>query len=452
MIVFRGDGSDVLLQSTESGFVFPSLEIPRWQRRAETLTMGLQRDWGCDAVCLFSAGDPVTADSPNGIHYEVMECWHDRRRDDGKRWKPIASLAAESFQDEGEFRTLERALRESELYERDPLSPFAKKGWFRELRTWVAGIVRSHRIELTGPSSQYNAGPSFSLIRFETSGPAVWFKAVGEPNQREFPLTLQLVHLFPRYLPELVATRPEWNGWISLEVNGMNLADTGEIALWEKAAAALATLQIASVRKIRSILGAGAHDLRVERLSAQLHPFLSVVTQLMQQQTKVPPQVLSPEQLDLLEERIGDALAWLEELEIPEVLGHTDLNPGNIVVSSDRCVFIDWAEAHVGHPFFSLEYLLEHFRRVGGRNPALESRFTKAYMAPWRQLFSDEVLSDAVTLAPLAAVFAYAVASGAWRDPVRLKDHGVAGYLRSLARRMHREAIQLVQRRPACLS
>jgi ABC-type bacteriocin/lantibiotic exporter with double-glycine peptidase domain len=30
---------------------------------------------------------------------------------------------------------------------------------------------------------------SFSLIRFETDGLALWFKAVGEPNQKEFGIT-----------------------------------------------------------------------------------------------------------------------------------------------------------------------------------------------------------------------------------------------------------------------
>ena len=122
------------------------------------------------------------------------------------------------------------------------------------------------------------------------------------------------------------------------------------------------------------------------------------------------------------------------------------------MVAADRSVFVDWAEAHVGHPFFSFEYLVEHFRRVIGTDVALESRLASSYSAPWRQLFSGEIINEALALAPLAAVFAYAAGNDAWKNQERLEDPRVAGYFRSLARRMNREAIQLADRRSPCLS
>jgi aminoglycoside phosphotransferase (APT) family kinase protein len=172
----------------------------------------------------------------------------------------------------------------------------------------------------------------------------------------------------------------------------------------------------------------------------------------MEQQTKVPPPVLSQQELSLLGVRIEDALTLLEDLGLPEVLGHSDLNPGNIVVAIDRCVFVDWAEAHVGHPFMSFEYLLEHFRRSTGTDIAFESRLARSYSASWRQLFSGEIVAEALALAPLAAVFAYAAGNDAWKNQGRLEDPKVAGYFRSLARRMNREAIRFADRRSPCLS
>ena len=121
-----------------------------------------------------------------------------------------------------------------------------------ELRHWTAHVIRPLGLELTGPLRQYNASPSFSLIRFETNGPAVWFKAVGEPNLREFPITLKLAELFPRFMPEVLGTKPEWNGWLSREVDGQNLGETKDIALWEQAATDLARLQIQSISRIRN--------------------------------------------------------------------------------------------------------------------------------------------------------------------------------------------------------
>ena len=452
LVVLGRDGTEVLLTSGEPGLAFPAVEIPRWERLAENLTTALRRDWGCDAVCLFSPNHSSEDEDSNSGHYEVMECWRGGGHKDKTVWKPIRSLTADSFQDEAEFRLLEQCLHQADRYDLDPSSPFAKRGWLAELRRWTAEVIRPVGLELTGPFCQYNASPSFSLIRFETNGPAVWFKAVGEPNQREFPITLKLSQQFPKYLPELLGARADWNGWLSLEAPGTNLRETPEMALWESAAESLASLQIESIAKPGSILDAGAHDVRTETLSGLLQPFLALIAQLMEQQTKVPPPVMSYQELSLLGVRIEDSLTLLEDLDLPAVLGHSDLNPGNIIVSVADCVFVDWAEAHVGHPFFSFEYLLEHFRRTIGTGVALESRLASSYSAPWRQLFSGEIIAEALALAPLAAVCAYAAGDGAWRNRERLQDPRVAGYFRSLARRMSREAAQFVERRSSCLS
>jgi hypothetical protein len=452
VIVLGRDGTEVLLKIAEAGFAFPAVEIPLWERLAENLTAALTRDLGYDAVCLFTTDHSLEDGNTNGNHYEVMECWRDGGRKDETMWKPIRSLTADSFQKEAEFRILEQCLHQLDRYERDPSSPFARRGWLAELRRWTAGIIRPLGLELTGSFCQYNAGPSFSLIRFETNGPAVWFKAVGEPNQREFPITLKLSQQFPKYLPEFLGARADWNGWLSLEAPGTNLRETREIAFWESAAQSLARLQIESVAKTEAVLDAGVHDLRTETLSGLAQPFLAVVAQLMEQQTKVPPPVLSCAELSLLGVRIQDSLTLLGELRIPDALGHLDLNPGNIIVSADGCAFVDWAEAHVGSPFMSLEYLLEHFRRTIGTDVALQIRLERSFSAPWRQLFSGEIVAEALALAPLAAVFAYAAGNDAWKDQQRLEDPKVAGYFRSLARRMNREAMQFADRRSPCLS
>jgi hypothetical protein len=451
VIVLGRERTEVLLRIAEPGFVFPVVEIPRWERVAENLTRALKRNWGCEAVSLFTPNHSSEHGNSNGKHYEVMECWCDGGRNDKSVWKPIRSLTADSFQNKAEFRTLEQCVHQLNRYERDPSSPFARRGWLAELRRWTAEVIRPLGLELTGPFCQYNASPSFSLIRFETNGPAVWFKAVGEPNQREFPITLKLSQQFPKYLPELLGTRIDWNGWLSREAPGINLGETQETALWERAAESLARLQIESVAKTESILDAGAHDLRTETLSGLVQPFLAVIAQLMEQQTKVPPPILNHE-LSLLGVRIQDSLTLLGELGIPDVLGHLDPNPGNIIVSADGCAFIDWAEAHVGHPFMSFEYLLEHFRRTIGTDIALETRLRRSFITPLREVFSGEVIAEALALAPLAAVFAYGAGNDTWKDQQHLTEPKLAGYFRSLARRMNREAMQFTDRRSPCLS
>ena len=451
VIVLGRNREDVLLRVSQAGSFLPSVELPRWQRQAEHLTAALRRDFGCDAICLFTPENPSSGIESNGIHYEVMECWQDEGRAGGSVWKPIDSLVERSFQDNSEFRMIGQCLRELDCYEQDLASPFVKRGWFAELRNWTAEILRSHGLELTGRFHQYNASPSFSLIRFETSGPAVWFKAVGEPNQREFPITLQLAELFPTFTSEILGTQPGWNGWLSREAPGTNLGDTKDIALWERAARGLARLQIESIPKSEPVFDSGAHDLRPDALMASVDPFFDLVAQLMEEQTKTPPPTLSRQELNLLKLRIEDSLTLLEDLRIANTLGHLDLNPGNIIVCADRSIFVDWAEAYLGHPFLSFQYLLEHFRRAVLASPEFESRLMEAYKAPWQNLVPAEIVDKALILASLAAVFAYAAGTGAWRDQQRLRDPNLAGYFRALARRMNREAIGFIERRSPCL-
>jgi len=451
VIVFGRDGTEILLNHSDAGFSLLSVEIPRWERVAENLTAIVKQESHCDAVCLFSPKCSPEGVTSNIDHYEVMECWRDQTRVSRTVWKPINSLTLDSFVRPQEFKTIEQSLRELEGYECDPSSPFARRGWFRGLRDWTAQIIRPLGLHLSDSFRQYNASPSFNLIRFETTGSAVWFKGVGEPNRREFPITVKLAELFPSFMPEVLGTKSEWNGWLSREVQGKNLGEAKDLALWEQAAADLARLQIESISESESILQLGTHDLRFDALSPAIEPFFDVVGRVMDEQPKVPPAILSREELSLLRVLVGDALTLLADLRIPNTLGHLDLNPGNILVSGHRCIFLDWAETYVGHPFFSLEYLLAHFGRGVDANPYDRSRMVDAYTAPWRRMVSNDRITEGLVLTPLAAVFAYAVGMDAWKDDARLRDPKIAGYIRSLARRMNREATEL-ERRSSCLS
>src|SRR5260370_6875954 len=80
----------------------------------------------------------------------------------------------------------------------------------------------------------------------------------------------------------------------------------------------------------------------------------------MHQKPKVPPPVLSRQELSRLSAAIKDALHCLAALPIPDSLGHSDFNPGNIIISPERYTFIDWAEAHVSHPFLTFAYSPSH--------------------------------------------------------------------------------------------
>ena len=373
VIVLSPDGKDILVVPDGGRFALPSVEIPLWQRVAENLTESVKAGWGEEIVCLFELSE-LAGTHGTGIHYQVARHWGTAGVPKiPTKWMPVAALSKDLLTDVTDHSAIQQSIAQcSADGETSPGGPFTCLGWFDELREWIEEVIEPLGFQLNGRFRQLNASPTFSLIRFETDGPALWFKAVGEPNQREFPITCELSRLFPRYVPIVLGTRPEWNGWLTREAAGKLLSDAQENALWEKAASSLAELQIDSIDHGTQILAAGARDLGVNALSKMVGPFIETMTQLMERQIKIPPAPLNRKELLLLGERLQTALEALDALGIPETLGHLDLNPGNIVASPDRCVFLDWAEAYLGNPFFTFQYLLEHLRRTAGGDSALE--------------------------------------------------------------------------------
>jgi hypothetical protein len=192
VIVLGPSGAEVLLVPNGERHVLPSVEIPRWQRVAENLTMAVKSEWGEEVVGMFEL--PVTND---GLQYQAAE--HLCTRCDSKmptRWFPVSALGHDSLIDVHDTEAIEQALAICKgKVEETPPGPFARLGWFSDVRNWVDSVIEPMGFHLTGEFRQLNAGATFSLIRFDTDGPAVWFKAVGEPNLREFAITWLLAKL-----------------------------------------------------------------------------------------------------------------------------------------------------------------------------------------------------------------------------------------------------------------
>jgi hypothetical protein len=242
------------------------------------------------------------------------------------RWVPVSALTQESLIESRDYAAIEEVAKlcNGEI-EGACAWTFVRLGWFYELRNWIDSVIEPIGFHLTGEFRQLNASPTFSLVRFETDGPALWFKAVGEPNLREFAITCTLAQLFPDCLPPMLAVRTEWNGWLSEEVQGNLLSEVREQVLWERAAAVLARLQTGSIDRASQILGAGAHDLVSAVLSELIEPFLNSIAQLMGRQSKVPPAVLNHTDLLTLADSLKSAVDALEVVGIPDTLGHLDL-------------------------------------------------------------------------------------------------------------------------------
>jgi hypothetical protein len=360
-------------------------------------------------------------------------------------WLQLDSLAQRDFPEAQDFHAIDTATKLLDRYRSaGAAEPFGKFGWLRDLTEWVQSKAKQIGLHLTGNFQQFNASPTFSLVRFATNGPAVWFKAVGEPNLCEYPITLAVAQYFPAFVPHIIATRDDWNGWLAIEAEGAHPNENSDMEVWTRVATTLAEMQIASFGQTLHLVNTGCRDTRVCTLLELVEPFVEAMAELMERQTKESPPALSRSELVNLQTQLQDILLEAADSEIPNAIGHLDFNPGNIVANHNKCVFLDWAEACAGHPFLTFQYLLQHLRRYGQPDNCWDSMITGLYLNAWRSLVSPEEITDALRVSPLLAVFAYATCGNAWRGPEHRTRPEVAGCFRSLTRRMKREADRLV--------
>lgn len=160
VIVLRPGGTEVLLGWYGDQFALPSVEIPAGNRTAETLTAAIKTDWGEEVVCLFET-DTEARRGGTRVRFQAAEHWRTSSRPKLQtRWLPVATLLQDSLIDPYDFSAIREVIAECGAEMRDSsLGPFARLGWFRELREWVSGVIEPQGFYLHENFRQMNASP-----------------------------------------------------------------------------------------------------------------------------------------------------------------------------------------------------------------------------------------------------------------------------------------------------
>jgi hypothetical protein len=435
LVLLRESATEILVFEESSALRLPVVEIPAHTRIAQAINARAQALWNLSVLSLF----PLQADETDSVarHYAAEALDSDARPPDGARWIPVSQVAPETFDLHPDRVAVKTWIKRAASVDGIEFA-FGMPGWLPSVMELVHKSAKNLALTPSGRFLQYNASPSFSLIRFETDGNAIWFKAVGEPNLREFDLTLLLSVRLPEFLPRVLMTKPEWHAWTMLEEPGLPLARTRELSSWCNAAQALALMQIASIRMAPELLAHHARDVRVPALLGETHSFFSMMRDLMDHQSAATPPPLSAAELNDLELDTCEALEDLGADGIPDTIEHLDLNPDNVLALPDRTVFLDWAETAVGHPFLSFAYLLEVFSQSFPGDRQAKAFLIRSYADQWADQKLVEDPGRALASCALLAVFAHAVSTDLWRNHQQIEETGTAGYYRSLARRMKR--------------
>jgi hypothetical protein len=452
LIITRHECTEFLLCPKSGRCSLPNLEIFAKARAAEQLTEKIRADLGIRVFCRSVCEIPAGREKVSRAFYAVLEVIeYDGDRHAGYRWTPFDKCELAPLEVEEDRLSVADFLAEASSSRRKrPTGQFASAGWLSELLQWAQRQIEHLGLRITGGLRQLNASPTFSLVRIETTGPAIWFKATGEPNLHERPISLYLARHFPQYVPPILGVHEAWNGWLSQEVVGPTLDSLDDPCAWEKVAVEFSELQIATINKGLALLALGCQDRRYPVLIERIEPFLARMVEFMAAQEVRTPAPLAVSELSILSQRLHEACLTLEKSHFPNSLSQTDLNPGNVIISAGRCCFLDWASGCVSHPFIALEYLRAHARRHPLYQDKLDAAIVRAYLRPWKPLVSSQAVQDSTVVSPLIAVFVSAIACSTWQSLDPIQEPSLAGYFRGLTRRMYRESAYVFEGSQQC--
>ena len=297
---------------------------------------------------------------------------------------------------------------------RKDLGRFARPGWMRDL----AGLWEFDSIL---DVEHWNCGVDFCLAKIRTASGSYWFKAVGAPNTQEFANTMAVVELAPDVSPKVVFAHPEWNAWVTTDIPGLSLDEPHS----EKDAVAvlrsLADLQTRSITTVPSLRGLGMEDYSTDFVRHSLPLFFRHAADAMAAQVSTKSTPLSAAALMKMQEDCRIMLERYCGLGIADAIVHGDIGHGNVFLTPEGPVFLDWAEAWITHPFVGAEILIaslsDHSSCQG------DGMLRAIYAECWRGVCTDPDLSWAQLYSPVLGALVYAFVlwqkSRSSSDPIR---------------------------------
>jgi Phosphotransferase enzyme family len=219
--------------------------------------------------------------------------------------------------------------------------------WLAEAHAWIAGHA-----DPVGPIEQPHVYPWSTVLRVPTASGDVWFKANTAELRHEAAVVSLLAERRPDCVPSLLAADPE-RGWMLMADAGTRLRDVIErerdLGRWLDVLPLYAGVQVDLAADADALVALGAPDLRlaglVERYERLLDGLGGVTAAERRELRGLVPEI----------EELRDELAAHG---IPETIQHDDFHDGQVYVREGRYLLLDWGDACVSHPFFTLAVTL----------------------------------------------------------------------------------------------
>jgi hypothetical protein len=278
-------------------------------------------------------------------------------------------------------------------------SQWTESAWLAEAQGWIGEQVERRGFELMGAIEQPHVRPWATAMRVPTTGGVAWFKASIPVLAHEGAVVELLSGRRPDVVQELWARDPE-RGWMLTAHGGDRLREVVErersLDRWLEILPRYAQLQLDAAPDADRFVAAGVPDRRLSLLPAQYERLLQRAAQLGLVER------VEHARLRALVEPVAERCEALARLGVPETIQHDDLHDGQIFVRDGACLFFDWGDSCVSHPFFSMSVTLEGSLAWGldDAEGSLDTTpFRDAYLAAFADRASDDELVTALELA-----------------------------------------------------
>lgn len=267
-----------------------------------------------------------------------------------------------------------------------------RAGWYPKIATWMVDLAdRMSLTEIQVPK-QVRTWARSSTVRIKTKEETLYLKAVPQFFSYEPVITRVLSIRYPERAPDVRAVHVE-NGWMLMrEFQGTSLTQIDDIEVWKRTVKEFARLQIDLISNTQSLVALGVPDRNVDYLASQIQ-------RLMQD---LPSNLTDEEKAEL--KRIAPTLRAmcfeLAEFNLPLTLTHGDFWSGQVIIKDDgKCLFFDWSDASISHPFFDMTTFLAEIDSELPNIPDARSQLVLAYLDNWTKYEPMANLKHAYALA-----------------------------------------------------
>jgi hypothetical protein len=268
--------------------------------------------------------------------------------------------------------------------------------WLAEAHEWIHAQLARLDTRAVGEIEQRSVQPWSTVLRVPTDLGDVYFKANGTVQRHEVALVTLLAERRPDCIPAPLAGDLE-RGWMLMGDAGIQLRELigmeQEMTRWLDVLPLYAGVQIDLAADAEELIALGTPDLRLATLPARYE-------QLLDQLEGLPPHELARCRGSV--PRVADMCRELAGYGLPDTIQHDDLDDEQIFVRDGRYLLLDWGDACVSHPFFSMSVTLEGVIAWGVddvRGAVEIEPFRDAYLRPFAQDLSEVDLAAACSTA-----------------------------------------------------